>query len=176
MPKVKSVSNTDSGIKLSWAKVSKSSGYIVYRKTVDGSWVKLKKIKDPAVTSFVDKSAKSGVKYVYALKAYSSSYVSAYKAVEIVRLSTPKLVSAKSTKNGINFKWEEVKGAEGYYVYRITGKGSWEKIAKVKNGKSVTYLDKSAKKGITYKYMVKAYNGSYKSAYVSKDLSVKDKY
>ena len=40
----------------------------------------------------------------------------------------------------------------------------------------VNYLDKTAKKGVTYKYSVKAYSGSTKSANNTNGLSVKDKY
>lgn len=175
-PSLKSVTNASSGVKLTWGEVSKCSGYIVYRKTAGGSWERLKKITDSSVTSYTDKTAKSGTKYYYSVKAYNGSYVSTYKASEIIRLSNPKLVSVTSTKGGVKFEWGKVKGAEGYYVYRKTGSGSWKKLATIKDGATVSYLDKTAKKGVTYKYTVKAYSGSDKSYYVTKGLSVKDKY
>ena len=51
---------------------------------------------------------------------------------------------------------------------RKTGNGAWKQIANVKGGTKISYLDKTAKKGVTYKYTVKAYN--------TKGLSIKDKY
>lgn len=176
MPKIDSVSNASGGVSIKWNAVSKCSGYIVYRKTSGGSWKRLTKITDSAKTSYTDKTAKSGTKYYYAVKAYNGSAVSAYKAVSLVRLTTPKLVEAKSTKSGVKFRWGKVSGAEGYYVYRATGNGSFKKIATVKSGSTVSFVDKTSKKGVTYRYTVKAYNGSSKSAHNTKGLSVKDKH
>lgn len=36
------LSNTSSGVKVSWGKVTGASGYYVYRKTTSGSWTKIK--------------------------------------------------------------------------------------------------------------------------------------
>ncbi len=176
MPKIESVSNASGGVSIKWNAVSKCSGYIVYRKTSGGSWKRLTKITDSAKTSYTDKTAKSGTKYYYAVKAYSGSTMSAYKTVSLVRLTTPKLVEAKSTKSGVRFQWGKVSGAEGYYIYRATGNGSFKKIATVKSGTTVSFVDKTSKKGVTYRYTVKAYKESSKSAHNTKGLSVKDKH
>ena len=50
------------------------------------------------------------------------------------------------------------------------------KLTTVKGNTKVSYVDKSAKKGTTYTYTVKAYSGSYTSAYNTKGLKIKDKY
>jgi fibronectin type 3 domain-containing protein len=57
-----------------------------------------------------------------------------------------------------------VTGASKYYVYRKTASGSWSKIATTT---STSYTDKTAKKGTTYYYTVKAVSGSYLSSYTS---------
>lgn len=90
-----------------------------------------------------------------------------------IRSATPKLGSTKNVKTGIYFSWKKYSGAEGYYVYRKTGSGSWKKIATVKGSTKVSYIDKTAKKGKTYKYTVKAYHGDYISKYNTKGLSRK---
>ena len=171
---VPKVSNTTSGTKISWGKISGAKQYVVYRKAGSAkSWKKIATIKG---TSFTDKNVKSGTSYKYTVRAYNGSLSSGYHSgVAIKFLSAPKLSSVSSSKNGVTFKWNKVSGASGYYVYRKTGSGSYTKIATVKGNTKVSYLDKSAKKGKTYYYTVKAYNGSYTSSYKS-PLKITDKY
>ncbi|MBR4287427.1 MAG: leucine-rich repeat protein [Clostridia bacterium] len=170
--------NADAGVTVKWAKAAGATGYIVYRKTGSGSWQKIATVKGATKVSYTDKTAKAGVTYKYTVKAYYGSYTSAYNTsgVELRRLTTPKLAKVVSAKNGITFTWGKVAGASGYIVYRKTGKGSWQKIATVKGASTVKYLDKTAKKGTTYTYTVRAYYGSSNSAYNTKGLAIKDKY
>ena len=172
MPKSVTTSNTTNTITVKWGKVAGATGYIVYRKTGNGKWVNLGKTTG---TSFGDKTAKAGVTYKYTIKAYYGSYVSAYNTngYAVRRLTIPTLKSAVSSKTGITFTWNKVTGATGYMVYRKTGSGGWQKIATVKTN---SYLDKTAKKGVTYKYTVKAYYGTSTSYYNTKGLTIKDKY
>ena len=87
--------------------------------------------------------------------------VKAGKAVGLA--SIPKLSSASNTTSGIQLKWSKVSGATGYIVYRKTGTGSWSRIADIKNGSTVSYIDKTAKSGTTYTYTIRAYSGKYMS-------------
>ena len=90
-----------------------------------------------------------------------SYIVKAGKAVGMA--SIPKLSSASNTTSGIQLKWSKVSGATGYIVYRKTGTGSWSRIADIKNGSTVSYIDKTAKLGTTYTYTIRAYSGKYMS-------------
>lgn len=166
------VANTGSGIKLSWGKVAGATKYRVYRKS-GSKWVKL---KDVTSLSYVDKTVKNTGTYVYTVRAYKNSLASGYNTSgwKMRFISAPKLVSVSSSKSGVTFKWKKVSGVKGYYVYRKTGSGSWVKIANVSASKA-QYLDKTAKKGVTYTYTVRGYYGSYGSAYYS-GLKIKDKY
>ncbi len=175
-PELKSATNYASGITIKWGKVTGASSYNVYRKVKGTSgWVKIATTKN---TSYTDKKAVSGKIYIYTVKAVSGSSVSTYiaKGITIERLTRPALKSVKSAKKGVTITWGEVTGATGYYVYRKTGSGSWEQIAKVSGKTTTSYLDKTAKKGKTYYYSVRAYSGSYKSAYNKTGLKIKDKY
>ena len=66
--------------------------------------------------------------------------------------------------------WNKIAGATGYTVYRMeynskTKKWSgWKKMGTAKAEKS-NWTDKSAKKGVTYRYTVKAVNGKVGSTY-----------
>ena len=178
-PKLTSIANESSGVRVKWSKVSGADGYYLYRR-VSGttSWSKIATIKKGSTTSYLDKKASAGKTYEYIIKCYDGSTpsASAAKAIKIKRLTVPKLVSAKSAKAGVTVKWGKVAGAEGYLVYRKTGKSSWSQVGKVEGNSTFSYIDASAKKGKTYAYTVRAYSGSYKSAYNTKGLSVKDKY
>ena len=174
-PTVKT-SNGKSGINVKWNKITGAKGYAIYRKTGSGSFKKIKTIKDPSVLSYTDTDVKSGKKYTYYVKAFSGSRYSGYKkSTTLLYLKAAKISSAESGKKGITVKWGKVTGAKGYYVYRKTGSGSYKKIATVKSGSTVTYLNKSAEKGKTYTYYVKAYNGSYSGTCANK-VKCKDKY
>ena len=175
-PELKSIKNDKTGVTIKWGKVTGASKYIVMRKVKGSS--KWEEITTTKSTSFTDKTAKAGKIYTYTVKAGYSDYRSIYIAdgLKIKRLSRPSLVSVKSAKKGITFKWKDVTGASGYYVYRKTGSGKWEEIAKVTGASTNSYVDKTAKKGKTYYYSVRAYSGSYKSAYNTSGLKIKDKY
>ncbi len=179
-PKISSLKNTTSGIEVKWNKIGGAKGYNVYRKTSSSGWKLIAKVTS---TSYVDKSVKNsaGTIYQYTIRATYDSYISSYydansvNTPKIKRLLTPDVLSATSYKSGIQVKWKSVKGATGYYVYHKVGSGGWKRIATVKGGTKSSYVDKSAKKGATYTYTIKAYSGSYTSGYES-GVKCKDKY
>ena len=183
VPSLTSVSNGKDGITIKWKKVAGADSYIVYRKTYDAKakkWSGWERIRDGnTTTSYIDKTANSGTTYKYTVKACYGSYTSYYNTsgLDILSLETPELSSATSTKAGVKLEWDKVTGASGYKIYRKTGNSGWgEAIATVKGNSTVTYLDKTAKKGVTYTYTVRAYNGNIKSGYIAEGKTVTDKY
>lgn len=172
-PKISSATNTTSGVKLTWGKVTGAKKYYVYRKTTNGDWKKLATVTS---TSYTDKSANSGTTYQYRIRAISDNNNSAYGASISKRfLSAPKLTKISASSSGVKVTWDKVKGAKGYYVYRKTGSSDWKKVGTVSSDSTLSYRDKTAKKGVTYTYSVKAYNGSTSSARSAKYLSIKAK-
>ena len=171
------VENKTNGVKVSWSKISGASGYYVYRRTPGGSFKKIATIKKGSTVSYTDKNVSNGKKYEYTVKAYSGSYTSYYKKDGILDkfMSAPKLTSVSSSKKGVTVKYKTVGGSDGYYIYRRTPNGSWANIATVKGGKKASFTDKTAKKGKTYIYTVRAYDDNFRSGYYS-GLKIKDKY
>ena len=176
-PTVK-IANASTGMKVSWNKISGATGYTIYRaEYVNGKWSGWKNmgtIKKNATVSWVDKSAKSGTTYRYTVRAVNNEYVEVYKSAytassELLYLAQPK-VAVKAVSNGINVSWTQSTGATGYTVYRMeyntkTKKWSgWKKMGTAKSSKT-NWTDKSAKKGVQYKYTVKAVNGKVASTY-----------
>lgn len=175
-PALTKISNATGGVRIDWAKVTGATGYRVYRRA-DGTdyWTYIGLTKD---VKYVDASVKNqnGKSYTYTVRAINgvdSGFDGA--GLYTVRLSDPIMKSAVSAKNGITVKWGAVKGSTGYNVYRKTSGSGWVKLATVKGASSVTYLDKTAQKGVTYTYTVKALNGKILSAY-SSTINCKDKY
>ena len=79
-----------------------------------------------------------------------------------ITLAKTKLKSVSNIAGGIKVTWNKVKQAGGYYIYRKTGTSkTWQKIATIKKGSTVSYVDKKRLvNGTQYTYMVKAYKGS----------------
>ena len=174
-PKIGSMSNTPNGTKIKWNKISGAKSYRIYRKVPGGSWKVLNNVGSTKL-SYVDKTAKSGTVYQYTVRAYNGAVWSSFNTSSKIQfLSTPKISTPKSTKGGVVISYGKVTGAKSYRIYRKTSKSAdWVKLADV-SGKT-TYTDKSAKKGTTYYYTVRAFNGSYKSGYSSNGVKIKDIY
>ena len=69
-----------------------------------------------------------------------------------VRVSAPRLKSAKSASSGIQLTWSKVSNASGYVIYRND-----KCIGGVKGNKTVSYIDRKAKTGSRYTYLVRAF-------------------
>ena len=66
--------------------------------------------------------------------------------------------TTKLKKNSVTVKWNKVKNADGYVVYRATKKnGKYAAVKTINKGKTVTFTNKNLKKGKTYYYKIKAY-------------------
>lgn len=167
-PTVASVTNATAGITVKWNKTAGASGYIVYRKGTSGSWTRIADVKSGSATSYTDKTASSGSTYSYTIRAYSGKNMSDwhnYKSLK--RLADPKFDSAYAVKAGITLKWRKVTGAGGYILYRKAPGGSWVRIADIKSGSTLKYVDTTAAKGVKYSYTIRAYSGKVMSSWSS---------
>ena len=176
VPALKSIANTGYGVKIAWGKITGADGYYIYRKTGSGDWIKIATLEGGSIVSYTDKTAKSGTKYYYAIRAKKGETVSLLSSAKSkYYLADPTLKTPSSTKSGVKLTWTKVTGAEGYIIYRKTGSGSYTKLKTEKGVSNLSYTDSSAKKGKTYTYKVKAYKGKTYSAY-SNAKNIKDRY
>ena len=68
------------------------------------------------------------------------------------------VVSTKSnTSQGVKLGWSKIADVSGYYVYRKTAAGSYEKIKTISSAGTTTYTDTDVSNGQQYKYKVYAY-------------------
>ena len=81
-PAVTSASKTSNGINVKWSKVTGATGYVVYRKTANGSWSRIANIKSGSTTSYTDTKASKGVTYTYTVRAYNGSTMSSFNSTK----------------------------------------------------------------------------------------------
>lgn len=142
-------------IKLTWNKASGASGYKIYRRTAKGRYVCTKTVKS-GTTSYVDKTVKSGNRYYYCVKAYNGNVLSGYTEASILYIKAP-VVTVRKSAQGVKLSWKKSAGAKKYIVYRKTPTGKYRAVKTV-TAKTLSWTDKTAKKGQTYYYIVKAVN------------------
>ncbi|MBR2674787.1 MAG: Ig-like domain-containing protein [Mogibacterium sp.] len=81
----------------------------------------------------------------------------------------PDVVANKVGSSKIKLRWNRMIGGKGYKIYRSTKKnGKYKLVKTIKNKKTISWTDKSVKRGETYYYKVAAYKKSkqHKSAWV----------
>ena len=171
--KLKSLAETKStAVTLSWYPNGACEKYTVYkRKEGATSWSgkSFKTFSSSAgegIRTCIDTDVKPGNTYEYTVtgnyydrngKAVYLKYNKTGKSINI-ETDAPKLLSATSADyDTINVKWQDVKGATGYKVYRKkAGEKDFTALGVVKG---TTYKDNSAQVGQEYYYTVRAYVG-----------------
>ena len=175
-PVLTKISNVTSGVRVEWGRVAGATGYRVYRRA-DGVdyWTYVGLTKDVKYTDTAVKN-QNGKVYTYTVRAVNG-VDSGFDGTGLysMRLSDPVMKSAVSAKDGITVTWGAIKGSSSYNVYRKTANSAWVRLATVKGVNNVTYLDKTAQKGVTYIYTARAVNAQNISAY-SSTINCKDKY
>jgi len=158
----------DGRSKLYWPKTTSTSKYKVYRATSKNGTYKL--IKTTTAKNYKDTTAKYGTKYYYKVKSVKSGE----DLYSNTSYSTARLIQPVITEHGnheesgkIWIKWNKVKGADKYSIYRSKNGGKYKYFASTKE---TTYIDPNAADPTKYfSYKVKAiYNKNAKgNSYVS---------
>ncbi len=171
---VVTITNTNSGMHLSWGADSKATGYRIFRKlSGETAWTVVANL-DGAATAYDEIGLTSGKKATYAVRAYygtedvlsvqnyGNNTWSAYVAKSCTYLSVPEL-NPKACPNedvGIKVTWERVTGASGYAIWRkdmSVTTPKWVKVGTVTGGNVTSYIDgKSLVEGHKYYYTVRA--------------------
>lgn len=88
------------------------------------------------------------------------------------------ITAAKISKSSVQINWKRIDDVDGYVIYRRTGSGKYTKLATIKAGKKLSYINKNLKKDKVYYYRIKAFiydwNKTQYSEYsVAKKVSMK---
>lgn len=170
-PQISNIESVNGGVKLSWKSVNGAEMYRVYYKGRNG-WTKL---VDTTETACVDSDVLSGNHYTYTVRCISNDarkHQSGYdkNGKSLKYIAAPKVTKTDVTYNSVNLKWNKVKGAEKYRVYRRNG-NTWKRIADT-TSTSVTDKNLSAEKSYTYTVRCITANGKkFASGYDSKGFT-----
>ncbi len=148
------------GFKLSWQTVSGATKYEIYRKKqTDTNYAKLTTVAGGSTNTYKDTNCVSGVTYQYLVRAVNNytTGASEYGGYGLYLDSTNVWITVALTKK-IGLSWNEVNGANGYYVYMYdTASKKWQRVLDVA-GKSTTSCTLSGlKQNTTYNFLVRAY-------------------
>lgn len=154
--------------KLTWNKVKKASGYLIYRSnSKNGTFNKLAELSSKKL-SYIDKTCKSGKPYYYKVIAYNALGNQTLSSVQFIKIpsiktdysiSTPTISSVEKNGKNIIVKWEKITKGGGYVIYRSTDNKKFA-VYKVIRGLATTqFTDKNIKSGQKYYYRIATYNG-----------------
>ena len=149
-----------STVQLSWTGgVTGAEGYVIYRRTEDGSYTQIGRTSGNTYSDTIS----AGIKYYYTVAVYSGSRTEGKcPEVGVMYLATPSGLSVSNTIASLTLKWNAVKGATEYEIYRA---GTDGKYSKIKTVTSTSYVDTSVKNNTQYSYKIKAYNAAGASAF-----------
>ena len=151
-PTIYKIENTVTGSKISWGKCSGASKYRVYY-LKNRSW---KALGNTTATSFTHNKLKSETKYTYTVRCLDSkgNFASGYdkNGTSNIFLNPPKISSLANINGGVEIKWNTLKYADGYRVYRKTKNTGWTRIG---NTEDNTFKDTNVKSGTAYTYTVR---------------------
>ena len=169
-PKLSSVKNYTSSVKINWKKVSSADGYYVYRKGETGSWEQIAKVKGGSKVSYTDKTVSCSETYNYTVRAYDGKVKGCFNnsGIKTIFLKNPADIKFENSDLGLVLNFNKVDAAEAYEIYRKTLDGGWEKISSVIGADATSFIDLDVEDGETYIYSVKALNGKY-SSYFNKN-------
>ena len=157
-PRLKNVTATSGGLKVSWKKVSQADYYGIYRRINNGNWQKIGTTKNNTTLTFTDKNVVSGVNYNYTVVAWYKNSKSAYDSNGVTGMyfSSPKVTSARCFKSErIVVEWNNVGGAQTYTIYRNENGDKYTAIKTV-DANTYSFTDKDIKVGKEYSYIVRA--------------------
>ena len=156
-------------LRINWTKNTSADGYIVemYK---GGKWVRAAKITNNSTTTFRKAGLKASSVYKFRVRAYKMSGKTAlygnYSATVTAR-TNPSIVKgvkiAGKAKDALRVNWAKNASAQGYIVEMYKG-GKWVRVAKITNGNTTTFRKAGLAKNTTYKFRVKAYYMSGKTA------------
>lgn len=157
-PKMVSIDRTQQGLKVSWKKAKNAKKYIVYRRLYKNKkWVRIATVSSKKL-SYVDKNVKTSTKYSYYVKAQNGKTKSVYDGKFLSRayVKTPEKLTLTQKGKTVTLKWEKVKGAKNYQIYRKLLNSSWKKLATVKGNKT-SYKSKLSSPFTCAEYKIRVY-------------------
>ena len=156
-------------LRINWSKNTSADGYIV-EMYQGNKWVRVAKITSNSTTTFRKAGLKASTVYKFRVRAYKMSGKTAlygnYSATVTARTNPSVMKGVKiggKAKDALRVNWAKNTSAQGYIVEMYKG-GKWVRAAKITNNSTTTFRKAGLAKNTTYKFRVKAYYMSGKTA------------
>ena len=156
-------------LRINWTKNASADGYIV-EMYQGNKWVRVGKITNNSTTTFRKAGLKASTVYKFRVRAYKMSGKTAlygnYSATVTARTNPSVMKGVKiggKAKDALRVNWTKNTSAQGYIVEMYKG-GKWVRVAKITNGNTTTFRKAGLAKNTTYKFRVRAYHMSGKTA------------
>ena len=156
-------------LRINWTKNASADGYIV-EMYQGNKWVRVAKITNSNTTTFRKAGLKASTVYKFRVRAYKMSGSTAlygnYSATVTAR-TNPSIVkgitAAVKTSKAIALRWDKNTSAQGYIVEMYKG-GKWVRAAKITDNGKTLFKKAGLKANTVYRFRVKAYHMSGKTA------------
>ncbi|HCE26770.1 MAG TPA: hypothetical protein DEQ78_05780, partial [Ruminococcaceae bacterium] len=156
-------------LRVNWTKNASADGYIV-EMYQGNKWVRVGKITNNSTTTFRKAGLKASTVYKFRVRAYKMSGKTAlygnYSATVTARTNPSVMKGVKiggKAKDALRVNWSKNTSAQGYIVEMYKG-GKWVRVAKITNNNTTTFRKAGLAKNTTYKFRVRAYHMSGKTA------------
>ena len=156
-------------LRINWTKNTSADGYIV-EMYQGNKWVRVAKITNNSTTTFRKAGLKASSVYKFRVRAYKMSGKTAlygnYSATVTARTNPSVMKGVKiggKAKNALRVNWTKNASAQGYIVEMYKG-GKWVRVAKITNNSTTTFRKAGLAKNTAYKFRVRAYHMSGKTA------------
>ena len=156
-------------LRINWSKNASADGYIV-EMYQGNKWVRVAKITSNNTMTFKKSGLKASTVYKFRVRAYKMSGKTAlygnYSATVTARTNPSVMTGVKiagKAKDALRVNWTKNASAQGYIVEMYQG-GKWVRVAKITNGNTTTFRKAGLAKNTAYKFRVKAYYMSGKTA------------
>ena len=133
-------------------------------------WVRVGKITNNSTTTFRKAVLKASSVYKFRVRAYKMSGKTAlygnYSATVTARTNPSIMKGVKiagKAKDALRVNWMKNTSAQGYIVEMYKG-GKWVRVAKITNNNTTTFRKAGLTKNTVYKFRVRAYHMSGKTA------------
>ena len=156
-------------LRINWTKNTSADGYIaeMYQ---GNKWVRIAKITNNNTTTFRKAGLKASTVYKFRVRAYKMSGSTAlygnYSATVTARTNPSVMKGVKiggKANDALRVNWAKNASAQGYIVEMYKG-GKWVRVAKITNSNTTTFRKAGLAKNTAYKFRVRAYHMSGKTA------------
>lgn len=156
-PAIKKVENIQTGVKVTWDKVSGVSQYKLFYKLNNSSeW---KTIGTTTSDNFTHKPLSDGDTYTYTVRGCNSkgSYITGYdlKGVTNTFIAPISFTSITNSNDNMVLSWNGNDIAYGYRIYRKVFTQAWVGLANVT---TTTFTDTASPKNVPYTYTIRCIN------------------